>query len=62
MITVKNTEWKKLINLANNLGWEIDRMSSSGGNVYTELMDLLEIINERRIKNESICIGRGLGY
>lgn len=40
-------EWNKIFHMADLLGWEIDRMSSGGVEVYNELIDLLEKISKR---------------
>jgi hypothetical protein len=38
-----NEKKQKLIKLIGDLGWDYDRMSSSGQQVYNELCDLLGI-------------------
>ena len=37
---------KEIIKLIDDLGWEYDRMSSSGQETYDKLTDLLEITDE----------------
>ena len=36
-----DSEGQKLLNLISNLGWDYDRMSSSGQQVYDELFTLI---------------------
>ena len=43
MAQVQQEKIDKLIKLVGDLGWDYDRMSSSGQQVYNELCDLLGI-------------------
>ena len=43
---LKLSEWMKIVALIEDLGWEYDRMSSSGQEAYDKLTDLLEVTDE----------------
>lgn len=44
---VTKEEWNEIYHSADALGWDIDRMSTSGQEYYNDLMNILEKINER---------------
>ncbi len=39
---LKLSEWTEILKLIGDLGWEYDRMSSSGKETYDKLTNLLE--------------------
>ena len=43
---LKLSEWTEILKLIGDLGWEYDRMSSSGKETYDKLTDILGVTDE----------------